>query len=265
MLDGQGADESLAGYHTYFKTMALKLLSNRDIFGYLSLRAQYKKNIGPFPVSNVVLMESFLPKWLVGLLMITFKPLLRRALPQANVNYRLQEALAPSLMSCYSGDPSHNNGPVFSLNQELQQHVKSIGLPSLLRYEDRNSMAHSIEARVPFLDYRLIDFVFTLPDEWRINGIWTKYILRQAMKGILPELIRTRVDKIGFKASPSITFDYIKDNFASLVESRTDFEKQWLNQAGFERLISGVDESASGDFILWRFLNLKLWVRQHWG
>jgi asparagine synthase (glutamine-hydrolysing) len=101
-------------------------------------------------------------------------------------------------------------------------------------------MAHSIEARVPFLDYHLIDFLFTLPDHWRINGIWTKYILRQAMKGILPELIRTRMDKIGFKASPSITFDYIKDNFASLVESRTDFEKQWLNQAGVDYLFRNI-------------------------
>jgi len=126
-------------------------------------------------------------------------------------------------------------------------------------------MAHSIEARVPFLDYRLIDFVFTLPDTLRVNGIQTKYVLREAMRGVLPEPIRTRTDKIGFRASPSVTASYIRENFTGLLESQTSLEREWLNREGVERLFTSSVESESWDFVLWRFLNLKLWVRQHWG
>lgn len=265
MLDGQGADETLAGYHTYFATIARMLLANRDIFTYISLRNQYQKSIGPFPVSYTDLVASVVPRQLYSTLATTLRPFLKHTTPQTNVYYLLRESMSPSILSSYLGDTPQSDEPKLSLDLVLQRDVKSTSLPALLRYEDRNSMAHSIEARVPFLDYRLVDFLFTLPDHWRVNGIWTKYILREAMNGILPESIRTRIDKIGFKASPSITFNYIQDNFASLVNSETDLERQWLNKTGVERIFRNVSELTSGDFILWRFLNLKLWARQHWG
>jgi asparagine synthase (glutamine-hydrolysing) len=59
-------------------------------------------------------------------------------------------------------------------------------------------MAHSIEARLPFLDYRLVTLMFSLDPEWRLRGPWNKYILRQAMRSRIPELVRVRVDKMGF-------------------------------------------------------------------
>ena len=59
-------------------------------------------------------------------------------------------------------------------------------------------MAHSVEARLPFLDHRLVSFAFQLPDEWKIRGPWNKYVLRAAMKGRIPESVRTRTDKMGF-------------------------------------------------------------------
>ena len=71
-------------------------------------------------------------------------------------------------------------------------------LPQLLHSEDRNSMAHSLESRVPFLDFRLVEFNLSLPPELKIADGYTKQILRQSMSGILPEKIRMRVDKIGF-------------------------------------------------------------------
>ena len=71
-------------------------------------------------------------------------------------------------------------------------------LPSLLQYEDRNSMAFSIESRVPFLDHRLVEFAFTLSDEDKIKGGDTKRVMRDALNGVLPEAIRTRKDKKGF-------------------------------------------------------------------
>jgi len=71
-------------------------------------------------------------------------------------------------------------------------------LPILLHYEDRNSMAHSVEARVPFLDHRVVEFSVGLGDEHRMVGAETKRVLREAMPGILPEKVWRRRDKLGF-------------------------------------------------------------------
>jgi asparagine synthase (glutamine-hydrolysing) len=68
----------------------------------------------------------------------------------------------------------------------------------LLHYEDRDSMAHSVEARVPFLDVRVAELALSLPDDFRIRQGETKVVLRKAMEGIIPEVVRTRQDKIGF-------------------------------------------------------------------
>src|SRR5688572_25308139 len=75
----------------------------------------------------------------------------------------------------------------------------------LLHWEDRDSMAHSIEARVPFLDYRLVEFVIGLPEDYKIAGAQTKRVLREGMRGVLPEKVRARVDKLGF-ATPEETW-----------------------------------------------------------
>ena len=76
--------------------------------------------------------------------------------------------------------------------------MKGVSLPMLLRYEDRDSMAHSIEARVPFLDHRLVDFTIGLWDRHKIVGGDTKRVLRDGLAGVLPEKIRHRHDKLGF-------------------------------------------------------------------
>jgi asparagine synthase (glutamine-hydrolysing) len=126
-------------------------------------------------------------------------------------------------------------------------------------------MAHSLEARVPFLDHRLVEFLFTLPEEWKIKGITTKHILREAMKGILPEYIRTRKDKIGFRSTPELLFSYISRQFDNLVSNETVFEHQWFDPEGVRKILGTPDRSIEMEFILWRLINIKLWVRQFWG
>jgi asparagine synthase (glutamine-hydrolysing) len=69
----------------------------------------------------------------------------------------------------------------------------------LLRYADRNSMAHSREVRLPFLDHRLVEFIFSLPDSLIIRNGWTKWILRQALRGVVPDAILNRIDKLGYE------------------------------------------------------------------
>src|SRR5262249_48346690 len=73
-------------------------------------------------------------------------------------------------------------------------------LPQLLRMEDRSSMAFSIEARVPLLDHHVVELGVSLPDHLKVNRGWSKFALRQAMAGLLPERVRWRKTKLGFAA-----------------------------------------------------------------
>ena len=84
------------------------------------------------------------------------------------------------------------------LETALKQSVEHSPLPIYLRVEDRNSMAHSVEARLPFMDYRLVSLLFNLPADWKLRGPWNKYVLREAMRERIPESVRSRVDKMGF-------------------------------------------------------------------
>jgi len=97
-----------------------------------------------------------------------------------------------------------------SLKRKLRDDMTTSGLKSLLRYADRNSMAHSIEVRLPFLNHDLVEFVFTLPDSFLLNKGWTKYVLRMAMNNMLPNSICWRKDKIGY-ASPQ--HEWLKNDF----------------------------------------------------
>lgn len=85
-----------------------------------------------------------------------------------------------------------------TLNTALERAVRLDPLPLFLRVEDRNAMAHSVEARLPFLDPGLVEFAFGLPPEWKMHGPWNKRILRESMAGRIPENARTRPDKMGF-------------------------------------------------------------------
>jgi asparagine synthase (glutamine-hydrolysing) len=84
------------------------------------------------------------------------------------------------------------------LSGVLAHGVERRPLPLYLRVEDRNSMSHSVEARVPFLDYRLVSLAFSLSGEWKLRGGWNKYLVREALKGVIAENVRTRRDKMGF-------------------------------------------------------------------
>src|SRR5262249_54850474 len=86
-----------------------------------------------------------------------------------------------------------------NLNSHLARLIVEDSLPNLLRYEDRNSMAFSIESRVPFLDYRLVEYVFTRAPHLRIHDGWTKWIQRKAIDTKLPSNIVWRRDKVGFE------------------------------------------------------------------
>jgi asparagine synthase (glutamine-hydrolysing) len=100
----------------------------------------------------------------------------------------------------------HRPEGVPNLRRVLAESVTRAPLPLYLRVEDRNSMAHSIEVRLPFLDYRLVRLVFSLGSEWKVHGPWNKRLLREAMRGRIPESVRTRIDKMGFPTDATTWF-----------------------------------------------------------
>ncbi|MCG6553490.1 MAG: asparagine synthase (glutamine-hydrolyzing) [Candidatus Magnetominusculus sp. LBB02] len=137
-------------------------------------------------------------------------------------------------------------------------------VPATLRPEDRNTMSQSIESRSPFLDYRLIEFCFSLPGRLKIRGGLGKWILREAMKGVLPEDVRTRKDKSGFIAPADQWFRTINRmqmynllNSESL-KKRGIFDIAELN-AMFDEHLAGLKNH---QMVLWQIMSLELWFRR---
>ena len=134
----------------------------------------------------------------------------------------LQADLGKSFQSSVAASGEAYEG-LHDLDSHLARLIVEDSLPTLLRYEDRNSMAFSIEGRVPFLDYRLVEYVFTRAPHLRIRDGWTKWIQRQAVDGTLPSDIVWRRDKVGFetpeqqwfRAGKSHLLDILGDDGAS--------------------------------------------------
>lgn len=163
LLDGQGADEYLVGYLPLYG-LYLKQLFFTDKKKYNNEQMMYLKLRGYL---GCTLQEEETLRMKIG---------------------RFKKKL-------FNQEMPYNNE---SLTHELKKQMLSVGLKELLRYADRNSMAHSREVRLPFLSHKLIDFVFSLPDEFKLFEGWTKYLLRLSMNDVLPKDITWRVDKIGY-------------------------------------------------------------------
>ncbi|NUR78811.1 MAG: asparagine synthetase B, partial [Thermoleophilia bacterium] len=138
-------------------------------------------------------------------------------------------------------------------------------LPELLRYEDRNSMAHSIEARVPFLDYRLAELLFSIPPDALFHRGTTKVVLREALGDIMPPRVRDRRDKLGFVAPGGRFFrgalgELADEVFASRTFADRGFVDAVTARALLARHRSGAHEAGQE---LWRVLNLELWARAY--
>jgi asparagine synthase (glutamine-hydrolysing) len=126
----------------------------------------------------------------------------------------------------YFDRPSLYKPLVIKLNDILYFNTCQFGLEELLRYADRNSMAHGRETRLPFLSHELVEFVFSLPAQFKIHEGWTKWILRKSMQDHLPASIVWRKDKVGFEPpqkswmqNPRL-MEYIQEARKKLVDER---------------------------------------------
>ncbi len=251
MLDGQGADEYLAGYPGYLRVYAAELAGERRPLALGRLALGARRRTGAWPIGGAEALHLMLGG--------------RRSQATAHPGEppAAIDLLAAPLRRETTPADWLVEAPV-TLEETLRRHLTAIGLPALLRFEDRNSMAHSIEARVPFLDHRLVEYALRLPTASKLRGAETKSVMRRALAGTLPEEVRARRDKIGFRAEPGVTWTLGARERDALVAMRNSYEERWVDGAALGRLIDdGASADAGGEteFTLWRAVNLKLWLR----
>jgi asparagine synthase (glutamine-hydrolysing) len=214
VLNGQGADEVNAGYHAYFRTYWTDLLRNGEWGRARRQMSAYAEGHGR---PQLPLLAGTLAHWLRSEFSESGAYVRARRLVnsarRARSDWYVEDFAAKV-------DRTPTSNPRASLRSALVRSVEQRPLPLYLRVEDRNSMAHSVEARLPFLDYRLVSLAFSLPAEWKLHGPWNKYIVREAMRGVIAEPVRMRKDKMGFP-TPSARwlagdwFEPIRDVLAS--------------------------------------------------
>ena len=150
------------------------------------------------------------------------------------------------------------------LKMRLLDDIFKNSLPSLLRYEDRNTMRFSLEGRVPFIDKELLKYLFSLDESAILNAGWNKNILRESMKGILPEKIRARRNKIGFTTPEGEWFKKIHEDLEKILASDEFAHRKYFNQLEVLRQFK-LDEKGKGDYgsmAFWRIINVELWLRE---
>jgi asparagine synthase (glutamine-hydrolysing) len=254
MLDGQGADEQLAGYHAFFAPSFAKLLCSgkwlklwQDM---QSTKRQHGYSLGRLMESVVNLL---LPKGL--------KDILRRATGRENAAPAWLDMLS---LGVVANDPFAQFGGARNTIQSLSLAQLTVtNLQMLLHWEDRNSMAHSIESRVPFLDYRLVEFVLGLPDEYKLSNGVTKRVQRAGMSGILPDTIRDRKDKLGFVTPEEVWVkqqapDLFRARLDSAIKSSHGILKPEASKV-LEAMISG---QQAFNFGVWRMISFSEWLER---
>ncbi len=244
LLDGQGSDEFLGGYlHSFYRLIGddMKRLQLGKAFSDLSHHAKLRefnflKSAGVLLKSGMSAMMN--EQSLYATEYYNFLPQMLRD-KKDSVPFRLENKFPGKLDNFFYHLLFHSM------------------LPSLLHFEDRNSMAFSIESRVPFLDHRLVEFGFTLNNEDRIHDGTTKYILREAMKNVIPEQVYVRKDKKGFSTPGA---KWLKGDMAFLLDQ--DFSKsEMLDQKKVKLVMNEFknwnDKMAN---LVWRICGLNYWI-----
>ena len=189
-MDGQGADEILAGYPKYIHWYLQEVLSRHKLGATQIERKAFRKNNQPFrwEIKNIV--AAFMPS--------------HAAMQLEKIEYK-KTISHPDINTDFLNILKHQewvgiHKPIVTkLNDILHFNTTEIGLEELLRFADRNSMAHGREVRLPFLNHELVEFVFSLPSQLKMHDGWTKFLLRNAMDKKLPDEIVWRKAKVGFE------------------------------------------------------------------
>ena len=248
VLDGQGGDEVFAGYPAYLPARWADLLAAGRL---AELGRELQGQAGAYGAANAarVLARTLAPAAVESALRA------RRSGSDGLLHPDLR-GLPPHIETVRSPFPDR-------LRTLMTRILTVRGLPELLHAEDRNSMAHSLEARVPFLDYRLVELAYALDGGELLRRGVTKSAIRRALADVLPPAVAARTDKLGFATPEAVWLrgalgDLAGDVFASCAFA----ERGFVDAAAARRRL---DDHRAGrveaGFELWRALNVELWAR----
>lgn len=250
MLDGQGADEMLAGYlglrYYFFNELKEERNFKKLFFEKVLYQYMYSSNKNILNFLNI-LFKKFVNK------KINNEVEFVNSINKDFYNSQIKNSI-------FSKNQSFQNyQEKEKLNNVLYQLTFKNNLPGLLKYEDRNSMAFSVEARVPFLDYRLIEFIMKLPSNFKIRNGYTKSILRSSVKGVIPNKIRLRTAKLGFatpekKWQAGILKNLVND---AILDKRLE---QYIDPKLAKKRYQDITNYSLSDSSPWRWVNLMLWM-----
>jgi len=260
MLDGQGSDEIFGGYESSVAFYAAGLLEKGYIIPALrELRGWQQRN--EFSLKHT--MVQTLQKTRIWNKINGFR---RNHL----INKKFPDYLHPNLRNVSLPKTTTylvNNLPPGKnhLSAALLRLMAVTSLPAILRRLDRNSMAFSVETRVPYLDYRLVEFAFQLSEHEKVQKGWTKYILRNSVEGIVPDAIRWRRDKKGF---PTPEAEWYHDPavfniFKEILFSDSSRKRGWLDLDVVKESMTAFEQGkpSLSPGLLWRWVDCELWAR----
>lgn len=255
LLNGQGADEALVGYSNYFFDYWSDLVragrlwaANSEISWFASAHRRERCEIG------LQLMGRSTRQAMGSL--PGYAALARM---RGRHDVRADPWVSDEFKNCWSAPPNQSGS---SRDAVLRRSVEASPLPLYLRVEDRNSMVHGVEVRLPFLDYRLVNLAFSLGSEWKLKGPYTKRLLREAMRGQIPEIVRTRVHKFGFPTSVESwlrgpLYEPLRDLLTSRLVRESDL---WNNSAVTAALEQHRTGAANHGARLFDVAQLCLWM-----
>jgi len=250
LLDGQGLDELMGGYRPFAKYLA-------DFIHRGQLRTAFRETAALYKTSGV---DAW--RYLLVALGYAF-PLTSRLV------FMLQEGIQADRKSLNPDFVEHGKRTVIPLRTahpgSLDTHLRNIfedtNLPNLLRYQDRNSMAFGLEAREPFLDYRLVEFSFGKAAPWRMHDGWTKYVLRRTMEPFVPPQITWRKDKVGYAVPEEIWLkEWMRSSEMDLFRDNS-LSAEYLDMGIARSRIRHWLEHDGTQLPLWRWINLEMWLK----
>jgi len=248
LLDGQGGDEIFAGYTYYFSYYYFELLKKGRIITLLKEMRSYRKNFKdyyPHQFLCFMLLPAKIQNYVYKNYLLTW------------LNYDLLYESAVN-----KSDPRCKP---MTLHKALVLTLLNTAIPHLLRYEDKNSMRWSIETRVPFLDFNLVETAMSIPTQEKIQQGKTKIIFKEAIKNLIPEMILQRKDKIGFETPVDEFFrdPQIREFCETIFFSEPFKSRPYWNWREVERHYNRhLEGKANIGDTLWKWINLEIWLRE---
>lgn len=248
VMTGHGGDELLAGYwdHYHYHFHDLRAAGKDDGPERAAWLARHRRDPAEYDRERVFI-----------------DALVRDRTREPEKFSKYMTALSPALREAGALTPEAETRFPEELTRRLFLELFRETVPASLRAEDRNMMAFSIENRVPFLDYRLAEFCFALPNALKIRGGLGKWIHRQAMTGVLPEAVRLRPDKTGHNVPVGEWFrGELKETLRAMIEETTPVNTDLYARPAladyFHRHLAGEDHA----MFFWQYLNIRLWHEQ---